>query len=416
MIGTDRRLSGAARVVKLVCMAGLFLLLCAAVISPLHAAQPIKIGVVLSLTGWGGSAGTPILEAMEVMTEKTNREGGVLGRPIELYVEDDQSNPTNASVAATKLIRDKGVCVVVGSLFTNMSMPMLPIVEKEHVLNLPFSAGRDITIPLKKWVFRAGALTDEQLSPVLLKFVVEKLGARNIALLHSTDASGMMGAKGIKEDASQFGVKVIIEEQFEPNDTNMIAQLTRVKASRPDAIVLYTSPNPAAVIAKNYQQLGMDHIPLVGSHTVPTQDFIRLAGDSAKTWTMMGPKTVIAEKLPPDDAYRKTYYDPFMILLTKKYGPTKEFKSFHGHGATAIAMVSAILNKAGTDDRAALRDAMETLSIDTMNGRFTYSPTNHDGTDSSFYGPLIIKEGHLWPWKYRDSEEIPANPHAMAFP
>ena len=58
---------------------------------------------------------------MEVMTEKANREGGVLGRPIELYVEDDQSNPTNAAVAATKLTRDKGVCLVVGSAFTNMS-------------------------------------------------------------------------------------------------------------------------------------------------------------------------------------------------------------------------------------------------------------------------------------------------------
>ena len=98
----------------------------------------------------------------------------------------------------------------------------------------------------------------------------------------------------------------------------------------------------------------------------------------------MAPKTVIADKLAPDDAYRRNYYDPFMVLLRQKYGPTKEFKSFHGHGATAIAMVSAILNKAGTDDRAALRDVMEKLSIDTMNGRFAYSPTNDDGTDMSF--------------------------------
>ncbi len=344
MIGTDRRPSGAAKVISMICTAVLFLLLWSGVTRPLYAAQPIKIGVVLSLTGWGGSTGTPILEAMQVLTEKTNREGGVLGRPIELFVEDDQSNPTNAAVAATKLIRDKGVCLVVGSLFTNMTMPMVPIVEKEHVLDLCFSAGRDITIPIKKWVFRAGALTDEQISPVMLKFVVEKLGARNIALLHSTDASGMMGAKGIKEDAPQYGLKIITEEQFEPGDTSMVAQLTKIKAARPDAIILYTSPNPAAVIAKNYQQLGMDHIPVVGSHTVPTQDFIRLAGDAAKTWIMMAPKTVIADHLSPDDAYRKAYYDPFMVLLRNKYGSTKEFKSFHGHGATAIAMVAPMLS------------------------------------------------------------------------
>jgi ABC-type branched-subunit amino acid transport system substrate-binding protein len=74
----------------------------------LGAAEPIKIGVVLCVTGRGGFLGTPQKEAITVAVEEVNRQGGIFGRPIELYIEDDQSNPTNSAVAATKLIeRDK---------------------------------------------------------------------------------------------------------------------------------------------------------------------------------------------------------------------------------------------------------------------------------------------------------------------
>lgn len=412
MISRDRLLSSASQVVGLVCMTWLLL----SYAGCLHAAEPIKIGAVFCVTGWAGNAGTGNLEALQVQVEKTNQEGGVLGRPIELYVEDDQSNPTNAAIAATKLIRDKGVCVVMGSTITNMCMPMLPLFEKEHVPNLSGGAGHDITEPLKKWVFRAAPLSDEHLSPIMLKFAVEGLKARNIALLHSTDASGMMGAKGVKQNAPGFNVKVIIEEQFEPTDTNVMAQLTRIKAARPDAILIYTSTAPAAVVEKNYRQLGMENIPVVGSHGFPTPEFIKLVGGSAPNWTVMAIKSVYADKLPPDDPYRKNFYDPFITLLRKKYGPNKPYNSFQGNGVTSYQILLAALNKAKTDDRTALRDAIESISIDTINGRFTYSSTNHDGADPNAYGPVIIKDGAYWPWEYRDSKEIPSNPNAMAFP
>src|SRR5512139_179593 len=82
---------------------------------PLQAAEPIKIGVILSITGRGGFLGTPEKEAITAVVEEVNRKGGLFGRQIELYFEDDQSNPTNSAIAATKLIRDKKVCCLLGS-------------------------------------------------------------------------------------------------------------------------------------------------------------------------------------------------------------------------------------------------------------------------------------------------------------
>ena len=156
--------------VKSVSLVGLVLLLLVlAQGRPLRAAEPIKVGAVLSITGWAAALGTPELEAITIEVEKVNREGGILGRPLEVYFEDDQSNPTNSALAATKLIRDKKVCCLIGGSLTVTSMPLLPIVEREEIPNVSIGAGHEITYPLKRWIFRIPA-TDIRLSPVILKF------------------------------------------------------------------------------------------------------------------------------------------------------------------------------------------------------------------------------------------------------
>ena len=103
----------------------------------LRAAEPIRIGATFTITGWAAFLGTPEKEAVEIVVEEVNRKGGVLGRPIEVYFEDDQSNPTTSAIAATKLIKDKKVCALLGSSFTSGHLcPMIPIAESEGVPTL----------------------------------------------------------------------------------------------------------------------------------------------------------------------------------------------------------------------------------------------------------------------------------------
>jgi branched-chain amino acid transport system substrate-binding protein len=368
--------------------------------NPLFAAEPIKVGVVLCITGWAGGLGTPTKEAITLAAEDVNRRGGVLGRQIELYIEDDQSNPTNAVLAGTKLIRDKNVAIVIGSTLTVFCMPMLPIFEREQVPNISLGAGHEITVPLKKWVFRI-PLTDYRLSPIMLNFTVNTLGARKVALLHSTDASGTMGAKGIMDTVDKYGASIVITEKFDPTDTNMVPQLTKIRAANPDAIILYTSAAPAAVVAKNYQQLGMK-TPVVASHGVPTPEFVKLAGKIVEEgrWIVFGMKPLYAEQLTPDDPYRKNLYDPFKKALQEKYGKT-DVTSFHANGHDSMRIVVEALKIAGRDDRAALRDALEKVRYKgLLNAEWTYSPTDHDGQSGDGVEPLIIrKDGTWWPYK-----------------
>jgi branched-chain amino acid transport system substrate-binding protein len=364
---------------------------------PLQAAEPIKIGVVLATTGWAGMMGSLEKDAIMVAEDQVNRQGGVLGRPIQVFYEDDQSNPTTAAVAATKLIRDQKVCAVIGSTLTVLAMPIIPICEREQVPNVSLGAGHEITMPIKKWIFRIPT-TDARLSPVMLKFTVNTLGAKKIALLHSTDASGMMGAKGITDEIGKYGASIIITEKFETKDTNMIPQLTKVKRLNPDVIMLYTSAPPAAVIAKNLQQLGMD-TTVVASHGVPSYDFVRMVGKIVEPhWIIFSPKITYGETISPDDPWRKNIYDPFKKAVNEKFGK-RELSGWYANGYDGFMMVIEALKAAGTDNRAAIRDAMERLRFQGLLGEYIYSATDHDGLPGESIQPTVIKDGEFWPYK-----------------
>jgi branched-chain amino acid transport system substrate-binding protein len=233
----------------------------------------------------------------------------------------------------------------------------------------------------------------------MLKFTVNTLGARKLALLHSTDASGMMGAQGVEDSVAKFGASLVSTEKFDPKDTNMIPQLTKTKAAQPDAIILYTNAAPAAVIAKNYQQLGMK-TPVICSHGVPTTEFIKLAGKIVEDgrWIIFGPKCLFADKISTDDPWRKNIYDPFQKALKEKTGKT-EVTGWYANGHDAMHMVIEALKIAGTDDRAAVRDALEKVKYNGLLADFEYSPTDHDGQSGESIEPVIIKNDEFWPYK-----------------
>jgi len=362
------------------------------------AAEPIKIGAVLAVTGFAGNFGTNSKLAITYLAEELNQKGGVAGRPVQVLIEDDQSIPTNSLVAATKLIRDKNVCMLLGPNLTPMVMPTLPLVEKEKVPQLAIGAGHEVTVPLKKWVFRI-PVTDYRLAPRMLDFVVNTLGAKKIAVLYSTDSSGKMGAQGIDDNIDKYGASVIIKETFEATDTNMIPQLTKIKAAQPDVIILWTSVAPAAVVAKNYGQLGMKTTVVTSHGVFPTQAFMAAAESvlDKGTWIIFGTRDIYADKLPPNDPWRTTIFDPFNKVLKEKFG--KEWEASYANGFDAFNIAAQALKIAGTDDRAAIRDALEKVKYEGMMGAYRYSPTDHDGNSGEAFWGIYRKDGQWWPYK-----------------
>jgi branched-chain amino acid transport system substrate-binding protein len=330
-----------------------------------------------------------------MMVERLNRQGGIIGKQIELYFEDDQSNPTNAALSATKLIRDKKVSVLLSATLVVCEMAMVPICENEEVPAVVFSP---LTIPTKKWSFLV-APTDYRLGLRMLKFATETLGVKKLALMHTTDTYGINGTQAFVENADKYGASIVITEKFEPADTNVIPQLTKIKAARPDAIILYATSTPSTVVAKNYHQLGMDTY-VIGGGGMPSVEFLKVAGKFAEggRWIPFGTKNLYADLLPRDDPWRKTLYDPFMDGMRERWGKT-EYTQFYGNVNDAMTITFQGIRNAGKDDRAAIRDGLEKVTYKGgFMGDYAYSPTDHDGTKGEAFIPVIIKDGKWAPY------------------
>jgi branched-chain amino acid transport system substrate-binding protein len=359
--------------------------------------EPIKIGTIFSITGWAGFIGTPQKEIFTALIEDINAKGGIKGRPLEFYFEDDKSIPTNAVIAATKLIKDKKVIAMVGTSTTDSALAIVPTCEQEKT---PFINSGPAYIPWKKWIFSTGP-GDVRGAIHVLDFAVKDLGAKKIALMHGSDAYGMLGQKVIKEELPKYqGVTLVVQERFEPSDTNMIPQLTKIKAANPDLMILFTTGGAGAVVAKNYKQLGMN-TKVLGSTSLTMPEFVKIAGSIAdeSNWIFLSQPMLIVEKMAANDPYRKNVYEPVKKIMQAKYGPSKEVTLFHGSSYDAIMAVVSSLNAISPNiNKDSLRDAIEKTKVDGFLGVFGPTPQDHQGSHIDPMRPMMFKGGQFVPW------------------
>lgn len=371
-----------------------FLVMMTAAVPPAGAAEPIKIGAITTLTGWAGFLGTSAKECLEVAVAQINAKGGVLGRPIEVLYEDDQSNPTNSVIAATKLIKDKKVVALIGPSFTAGCMSIIPISEQNKIpLLLPAPA----TAKFSKWVYHV-LIDDTRHGPGMLKFMAEDLGAKKIAILTGDEAGFLSGVKALEEQTAKYGVTIVDKEVYKLSDMNMVPQLTKIKAAQPDAILFYGIAPGASVAAKNYVQLGMTQ-PVVCSWGVSSKDFARLTGGTLlvdKPWIIFGTKFNFGDKLPADDPYHKVF-DPFVKDYQAKWG--HEAASYGTNAQDALNIIVDAIAIAKSTERDAIRDAVEKVRYFGLQGPFACTASDHYGMKVESVIPQVVKNGEYYPYE-----------------
>ena len=211
----------------------------------------------------------------------------------------------------------------------------------------------------------------------------------------------MLGAKVINGDLPKYpGTSIIIQERFEPSDTNMVPQLTKIKAAKPDLIILYTTGGPGAVVAKNYKQLGIT-TPVLGGNALTMPDFVNIAGKMVGEagWIFMSQPMMIVDKMSPDDPYRKNVYEPFKKIMQAKYGPTKEVTLFHGSCYDAIMGIVEAMKKAAPNiTKASIRENLEKVKIDGFIGTFGPTPEDHQACHQDPMRPMVLKNGVWLPY------------------
>jgi branched-chain amino acid transport system substrate-binding protein len=354
------------------------------------AEDTIKIGSVLSITGPASFLGEPEDKTLRMYVDKINSAGGVAGKKIELVTYDDGGDASKARTFATRLIEDDKVVAMVGGSTTGATMAMIPVFEEAQVPFISLGGGIEIIDPVRKYVFKTPHTDKMACEKIFENLKQRKL--TKIALISGTDGFGAsMRAQCVKV-APTYGIEILTEETYGPRDSDMTAQLTKIKSTAGvQAVVNPGFGQGPAIVTRNYAQLGMSATPLYQSHGVASKSFIDLAGASAEGVRLPAAALLVGDKLPDSDPQKKVVVD-----YKKTYEDTTKqpVSTFGGHAYDGLfILVDAIKRANGTDSKK-IRDEIEkTKGFIGTGGIVTMSPTDHLGLDLTAFKMIEIKGG-----------------------
>jgi branched-chain amino acid transport system substrate-binding protein len=364
--------------------------------APVVAQEAYRIGAIFSITGPGSSLGIPERDTAQMLEADVNARGGVKGpdgkmHPLKIVIYDDASDETKAVLAAKKLIDEDKVAVIVGPTLSGTSLAIVDTVQKAEVPLISCAAAAKIVEPVaeRKWVFKT-AQSDHLIVTALAEYLKAK-GLTKVGWLNVDYAFGQLGWVEFEKAAQKSGLTVVANEKFGQKDVDMTAQLTRVKAANPQAVIIWSIPPSASIATKNYADLGLK-MPMFQSHGIGNKRYIELAGPAASGVMFPSGKLLVAEQLGDNDA-QKAVLIAYAKDFEAKYGPRN---TFGGHAWDAVQLAVKALQKAGTD-RAGVRAAVEsTKNFVGITGVFDFSAAEHNGLDGRAATMLQIVDGQ---WK-----------------
>ncbi len=346
-----------------------------------------KIGGIFSVTGRASFLGDPEKRSMEMAVDAINAQGGIDGHKLEAIIYDTEADPTKAVNAVNKLIHKDGVIAIIGPSTTPTTLAVLPIAERAQIPLISCAAGNKITQPVKPWIFKTAQSDVLAVAAIYNHIKQEKIN--KIGILTVSNAFGESGKQQLEEQAGDFGITVVRAESFGAKDTDMTAQLTKIRAEDAQAVVCWgTNPGPA-VVAKNVDQLGMK-LPLYQSHGVASPKFIELAGKAAEGIILPTGKILVAELLPDDDP-QKSVLTNYIDKYEGKY--KMPVSGFGGYAYDAVHILVEAM-KGAKGDRQRIRDNLEGLSdFVGVSGVFNFTPEDHNGLDASAFIMVRIQTG-----------------------
>lgn len=337
--------------------------------------DPVVIGAIVSATGPGSALGEQERNVLEMMEAQVNDRGGVLGRPVKIVIEDDKSDPKEAVTAANRLIQQEKAVALIAATISSSTLAVKEIAAQKGLPQMAMAAANDITDKAPtEWIWRTPH-KDALAAARALTYIAEELGVKKVAVLHDENAFGSSGNAEIQKSAPGLGLEIVATESYKTNDTDVTAQLTKIKGAAPEVIVVWgTNPGPA-LAAKNMQQLGMD-IPYVGSHGIANKTFIELAADAAEGVVFPAGRLLVPSSIT--DAKQKEVTQAFIDSYQAKYGAAPN--TFAGYAFEAVELLVAAIEKAGSTEPAAIQTALDATQGFVMpDGTYNYSATDHDG-------------------------------------
>src|SRR5512146_438494 len=326
------------------------------------AAEPVRIGVITSLSGSFATFGGVEVAGYKVALAEVNGRGGVLGRPIELLIEDDASNQNAALAAAEKLI-GRAAPLILGAYASSITKPLAGYLAREKVPLLNSnSADTRITKPGSPYVFRVGQTTDS-FADACFDLAHALPGLKTVAILVSNDALGKSSATSAKDRAKTSGMTVVAEQTYDRGLTDFRPTLNAFKALAPDVVVLSSYEEDAAALMRQAKEVALDAklSTSVGATGYAIPQFITGAGDAAEFVTSASPWRPEVKYPGAQDLYAR---------LKAALGAEPSHRAATAYGGMMAA--ADAIRRAGSLDREAIRKALEQTKLTTAFGPISF--------------------------------------------
>jgi branched-chain amino acid transport system substrate-binding protein len=351
--------------------------------------ETLTIGAIYPMTGSASFLGVPEDRALRMIIDQWNAKGGLGGRQVKLVEYDTEGNSTKAVQEMRRLAESDNVDVIFGPSSSGESLAAIAIANELKTPIITHGGSELIVTPPLKYVFDSVPVDRVAMSHVLA--YAQKHGMKKIAMMSAADGYGQSGARILKEIAPKFGVEVVAAEEFNRQDTDMTAQLLRVRQANPDAIVIWSALPGPTVVLRDARAVGYD-VPIIVGYGGASNDLVKNAGPAAEgvlisSFRLLVPDS-LAENDPSREAVEKLYHD-----YKARYGQAPENFAQHSNDA-ALILEQAVKNVSGPLTRDSLRDAIERVDVTGANGHFHFTPENHGGLDVSSRPLVMLRYEH----------------------
>jgi branched-chain amino acid transport system substrate-binding protein len=336
--------------------------------------QTLKIGMTIPVTGPAAESGKYALNGAKLALETINKSGGVLGRPVELVVEDDQTTNPGVVLAFSRLAAQSDIVAFLGSIRSTQVHAMAPDILKTGKPVMFGGTDPQLTKLGNPWLFRFRP-NDSYSGRVIADYGVTTLGKKKWAIVHSTDAFGTGGSKALNDALTGLGVTAVLDQGYANQSQDFTAVVLAIKQSGADVIGSYfTFENDLAIFARQLRQLGVA-IPWIGSPSIVASTAIKLAGPALNG--TYGVADFAEDSSPEAKRFSKAYRD------TYKTQPD----NFSSWTFDALNVLAAAINRASATEPEKIRQAiLSTVAYRGVEGEY-----NFDQKGDGLHGYNIVR-------------------------
>jgi branched-chain amino acid transport system substrate-binding protein len=334
----------------------------------------VKIGLIQPLTGSVAYNGTTDVNGSKLALDEINAKGGVLGKKLELVIEDGECKPANSVNAAEKLIQRDKVVALSGAFCSSATLAVMPVAANYKIpLITGVSSSAELTEKGNRWFFRATE-TDALLAKSFAKILFDQLKLRKVAYIGVNDDWGRGGVAEFEKQMTALGATTVMKEYFEHGTSDFYTILTKLRSSGADGAFVAAETQDGSIFVKQKAELGLP-IKVFGVGSWATADFMKLTGAASE-----GIYAAVPYASTMNTPKNKAFVDAYQARY--KEAPGK----YSAAGYNAINILAEAINRAGSTDAEKIREALTKTNYEGPNGKFVF---DEKGQASGFNVVLV---------------------------